>query len=266
MKALVLAGEGLLPLEAVRSLKEKGREVAVVAFDEPAPVDLQEEVDGLVFFSLSQVGKVLSYIKHSGASELVFAGKFSRRLLEKNIKFDIKALWMLARLKDRQEDTIMKAITAEIETMGVKVLSQLEVLARLAAAKGIYSRRKPTRAELDDIDFGFEKGKGIAGLDIGQSIIVKKKSVIAVEAIEGTDLSIVRAGELTNNGGFTFVKVAKPMQDYRFDMPVIGMRTLKLFAEAKGAVLALEANSTLILDFEDCVKFADENGFVFMAV
>ena len=266
MKTIVLAGEGLLPLEAVRNLKEKGQNVTVIAFEDPAPVDLKEEADEIVFFSLTQVGKVLSFIKQSGASELVFAGKFSRRLLEKNLKFDLKALWMLARLKDRQEDTIMRAIIVEIEAMGVKILSQLEVLTKLAAKKGVYSKRKPTRAELDDIDFGFEKGKGVAGLDIGQSIIVKKKSVIAVEAIEGTDLAIVRAGELTNNGGFTFVKVAKPMQDYRFDMPVIGMRTLKLFAEAKGAVLALEANSTLILDFEDCVKFADENGFVFMSV
>lgn len=263
-KVAILAGEGFLPLEAVKSLKQRGHEIIVVSFLHPAPVDLTEVAGEVVTFSLTQVGKVLNYLKNCGAKEMVFAGKFSRRLLEENLKFDLKALWMLARLKDRQEDTIMNAITLEIEKLGIKVLSQADVLSHLLIQKGVYSKKKPSKAQLDDVEFGFEKGKGIAGLDIGQSIIVKKKSVIAVEAIEGTDLAILRSGELAKD--FTLVKVAKPMQDYRFDMPVIGMTTMNNFKKAGGKVFALEAGSTLIVNLQECIDFADENGIIFMAV
>jgi DUF1009 family protein len=230
----------------------------------PASVDLTELADEICTFSLGQVGKVLAFLKKSGVAELIFAGKFSRRLLEENLKFDLKALWMLARLKDRQEDTIMRAITEEIEKLGIKVLSQREILASLVVKKGVYSRRAPTKAQLDDIQFGFEKGKGIAALDVGQSIIVKKKSVLAVEAIEGTDRAIARGGKLCS-GGFTFVKVAKPMQDYRFDMPVIGMTTMDIFHNAGGEVFALEADSSLIINIQECIDFANEKDFFFLA-
>jgi DUF1009 family protein len=171
---------------------------------------------------------------------------------------------MLAKLKDRKDDTIMLALVAEVEKRGIKVLSQAEVLPDLLISKGIYTHAKPTAAQMDDIKFGYKMAKEIAGLDIGQTVIINKKNVVAVEAAEGTDACIMRVGDLLPDGGFTLVKVAKPQQDDRFDIPTIGMTTLKNMAATKGSVIAFEANKTFVIDKEACVKFLDQHGIVLL--
>lgn len=264
MKVILIAGQGFLPVEALKKLRSDGHEVVVFTFAEEIAKDMSGMADDIRVFSVGQVGKILKNIKSSGADALAFAGKFNRWLLEKNLKFDLKALWILARLRDRQEDTIMLAIIDEIIKLGVSIIPQDEILSHLLPGEGVYSKKKPSAKQMEDIVFGYEKVKGIAALDIGQSIIVKRKSVLATEAIEGTDLMILRGASYANNGGYTLVKVAKPMQDVRFDIPVIGMDTMKNIVDTKGAVVAFEANKTLILELDKCVKFADEHGIVFM--
>ena len=264
MRTVIVAGQGILPVEAAKSLKSRGDEVIVFTFTEQLAHDFTSVSDDVKVFSVGQVGKIIKGLKDSGAKRLVFAGKFNKTILEQNLKFDLRALWILARLKDRQENTIMYAITREIEKAGVTVLSQLDALSHLVVRKGIYSKMKPNRTQMKDVRFAYEKARGIAGLDLGQVVVVKNRTVLAMESLEGTNRTIQRGAEFCR-GGFTVVKVAKPNQDYRFDLPVIGMETLAAFAAEKGAVLAVEADYTLAINMQECIDFADEKKFIFMA-
>lgn len=264
MKTVVFAGQGKLPIDAVKNLKEIGSQVSVITFAEQAAVNLEGVADDITTMNIGKVGHILKYLENSGADSVSFAGKISREILDGGLKPDLKAIWMLFNLRDRQEDTIMLAIIEEIEKLNIKILSQEEVLHNLIAREGVYSKLKPSKAQLEDVAFGYEKEKGVAGLDIGQSIAVKNKTVLAVEAIESTDNCIKRAGTLCK-GGFTVVKVAKPSQDPRFDVPVVGVDTLQTIAESGGAVLAVEADKTLIVDIDKCIEFANKNKLVFMA-
>ncbi|MDR2104807.1 MAG: UDP-2,3-diacylglucosamine diphosphatase LpxI, partial [Deferribacteraceae bacterium] len=225
MKTVVLAGMGKLPYEAVKKLQERGESVAVVAFTEQIAMDFSTLTDDVQVFSIAQVGKILKYLKSITADAVLFIGKIDRSILEANLRFDIKALSMLAKLKDRQEDTLMLAIIEEIKKLGVSIYSQRDVLSHLAAKEGLYSKHKPSKKQWEDIAFGFQKMKAVAALDIGQSIVVKNRTVLAVEAIDGTNETIKRGAGYAR-GGYTFVKVAKPEQDYRFDLPTVGLETL----------------------------------------
>ncbi|MDR2400428.1 MAG: UDP-2,3-diacylglucosamine diphosphatase LpxI [Deferribacteraceae bacterium] len=263
MKTVVLAGMGKLPFEAVKKLQERGESVTVVAFTEQIAMDLSSLAVEVQVFSIAQVGKILKYLRSIKADAMLFIGKIDRSIMEKNLKFDLKAISMLAKLRDRQEDTMMLAIIEEVEKLGVSVCSQREVLSHLIAKPGLYSMHKPNKKESEDIAFGYRKMKAVAGLDIGQSIVVKNKTVLAVEAIEGTNETVKRGGSYAK-GGFTFVKVAKPNQDYRFDLPAVGLETLDIFINCGGRVFAVEADSTIIADYDACVQRADENGVVFL--
>jgi DUF1009 family protein len=263
MNTVVLAGMGKLPYEAVKKLRERGETVTVVAFTEQIAADFSPLDVNVQVFSIAQAGKILRFLRDIKADAMLFIGKIDRSIMEKNLKFDLKAISMLAMLKDRQEDTIMLAIIEEVKKLGVSIYSQREVLSHLIAKQGLYSKRKPGKKQLEDIIFGYRKMKAVAGLDIGQSIVIKNKTVLAVEAIEGTNETIRRGGNYAK-GGFTFVKVAKPAQDYRFDLPAAGLETLETLIESGGEVFAVEAGSTLLADYEACVRRADENRVVFL--
>jgi DUF1009 family protein len=263
MRTVVMAGMGLLPYEAVKNLQSRGEEVIVIAFTEQSATDFSKITDNVFVFSIGQVGKILKFLRELHVDSLVFAGKINKAILEQNLKLDFKAMWMLAKLKDRQENTIMLAIIKEIEKLGVMVRSQLDALSHLVIKKGVYTKNMPTDKQLEDVRFGYTKAKGIAALDIGQTIVVKNKTVLAVESFEGTNNAIVRGGSFAK--GFSFVKVARPEQDYRFDLPVVGMETLNALIESGGAVFAVEADSTLILDIPACIEMAEKNNVVLMA-
>ncbi len=264
MRTVIMSGQGLLPVEAAKNLKARGEEIIVLAFTEQQAADFTGITDNIHVMSIGQVGKILKFLKDVKADSLVFAGKINKVILEHNLKLDLKALWMLARLKDRQEDTIMHAIVEAIEKLGITIRSQLDALSHLVVHKNVFTKTKPTKSQLADVAFGYEKARGVAGLDIGQSIIVKNKTVMAIESIEGTDRTIARGSEFAN-GNFTFVKVAKPHQDLRFDLPVAGMDTLSSFVRHGGKVFAIEADYALVINLDECIDYADKNGVVFMA-
>lgn len=265
MRTVVMAGQGLLPIEAVKNLKNRGEDVIVLAFTEQTAADFSGVTDNVHVMSIGQVGKILKFLKEVKAESLVFAGKINKTILEHGLRLDLKALWMLARLKDRQENTIMYAITDEIEKNGIKIRSQLDTLSHLVVHKNVFTKTKPTKRQLQDVAFGYQKARGVAGLDIGQAIVVKNKTVLSIESLEGTNRVIARGAEFTNGRGFSFIKVAKPNQDMRFDLPVAGMETLSAFVEHGGAVFAVEADYTLVINLEECVEYANKNGVVFMA-
>lgn len=265
MKVILVAGMGLLPIEAAKSIKQRGDELYIVTFTEQLSKSFDEYADEVTTFSITQVGKILKYIKSVGAEKLYFVGKINKSVLDQKLKFDLKAILMLARLKDRQEDTLMLAIVKEIEKLGVKVGSQMEVLSHLTLKPGVYSKKKPSKMQMKDVAFAFEKAKGISGLDLGQVIISKNTTVLAIESMDGTDSAIKRGAELAHHEGFTFVKVAKPQQDMRFDLPVIGMDTMRTFGEEGGAVFATEAEFTFIIELQECLDYANKHNMVFMA-
>lgn len=261
----LIAGAGDMPMIWAGAAKGKGAEIVAIAIAEEAKKGLEGIVGRLHSLSVGQVGKIIKVLKDDGIKELVFIGKVNKSLIFKDIKFDLRALSLLAKLKDRKDDTVMLAIVDELKGEGITVLKQTIFLEDMMPGPGVLTKKKPTKEEMADIEFGMEMAMGIAALDIGQTVVVKNKAVVAVEAIEGTDEAIKRGGEL-GRGGIVVVKVAKPDQDLRFDIPAIGANTLKSLIEAGGKVLAIEANKTFVVDMENLIKEADRKGIAIAAV
>lgn len=261
----LIAGAGEMPFIWARAARDQYAEVIAVAIAEEARKGLDGIVNQLHYLSVGQVGKIIKTFKDEGIRELVFIGKVNKTLLFQNLKFDLKAIAIMAGLKDRKDDTIMLAIVDELKKEGIEVLKQTTFLEEMMPGPGVLTKRRPTKEEMSDIEFGMEMAKGIAGLDIGQTVVVKNKAVMAVEAIEGTDEAIKRGGS-QGRGDIVVVKVAKPNQDLRFDIPTIGMNTLTSIKDANGKVLAIEAGKTFVVDMENVVKEADRNGISIAAV
>jgi UDP-2,3-diacylglucosamine hydrolase len=261
----LIAGAGEMPFIWARAAREKGAEVVAVAIAEEARMGLDGIASRLHSFSVGQVGKIIKTFKDEGVKELVFIGKVNKSLIFKDIKFDLRAITLMAKLKDRKDDTIMLAIVDELKREGIEVIEQTIFLEEMMPGHGVLTKRKPTREEMADIEFGMEMAKGIASLDIGQTVVVKDRAVMAVEAIEGTDEAIKRGGGL-GKSGIVVVKVSKPNQDLRFDIPTVGMNTLKSLIEAGGKALAIESNKTFVVDMESFVKEANMNGIAVAAV
>lgn len=257
MKIALLAGYGKLPWYAFENIKNMEVDYIVIA--------LSEESDGvfdgckkLYHFSVGQVGKIIKTLKKEFVTHVVFAGKVNKSLLYNNLKLDLKALKLLLNLKDRKDDTIMLAVVKELQDNGIDVLKQTEVLQNLLVPAGVVAGKNPDKSVMKDIEFGFDIAKELGRLDIGQTVVVRNKAVMAVEAIEGTDKTIERGLSLAKKGGVV-VKVSKPDQDERFDVPTVGVDTLEKIANNGGQCLAIEAEKTFVVDFEKFKEFADKN-------
>ena len=260
MKPLgLLAGNGRFPFLVAQEARKQGRKVVVVAFREEADPALEQIVDSFHWAFVGQLNKWVTIFNSEGVEEVVMAGLVRHSNMYADFKKfhpDIRALKLFWRLKDRKADTILGGVAEELAKDGLKLIPSIQHLTHYLAPEGILTKRKPTLQEQADIQFGFRLAKEMAGLDIGQTVCVKNKAVIAVEAMEGTDRCIRRAGELAL-GNFVVVKVAKPKQDLRFDVPVIGLSTIETFQESGGGVLAIEAGKTLVFDLEQLVEWAN---------
>lgn len=256
-KVAVLAGRGRLPLEAVREAQRRGEApvaVALVAGTEPG---LQAEAAGFHRVSLGQLGRLCDLLRAERVDRALLAGKVTKELLFQDFSSDARMAALLNRVADRNDDTLLTALVAELAEAGVTVLRQDEYLGHLLAPPGALSRRAPEEREWADVRYGFARAKEIAGLDLGQTVVVKNLAVLAVEAIEGTDACLRRGGEL-GRGGAVAVKVAKPCQDPRFDVPTVGPDTLTAMAGAGVSCLAVEAGATFLVDREALVRLAAE--------
>jgi DUF1009 family protein len=189
----------------------------------------------------------------------------NKTLLFSDLKFDLTAVKLLATLRNRKDDTIMDAICSEMESKGISILEQTEGLDCLYLDEGVYSKKKPSKDQMEDILFGYEMAKELGRVDIGQTVVVKDRAVMALEAIEGTDKAIARGCTLAKKDAVV-VKCAKPGQDLRFDIPTVGVDTLRNIVDNDGRILAVEAGKTFVVDKEACIKFADENKLIFLAV
>ncbi|MGE4267088.1 MAG: LpxI family protein [Deferribacterales bacterium] len=266
MKAAIVAGYGTLPRIAAENLLKKGDSVLVVALDEVVSTGFSD-IQGISLekISVTQVGKLIKILKKYEIESVLLAGKVNKALIFSNLKFDLLAVKILAGLKNRKDDTIMDAICRLISAEGIRIMEQTEALYSLYLPKGVYSRKKPTAEQEKDIAFGYETAKELGRLDIGQTVVVKNSAVMALEAIEGTDLAIERGCRLAKEDGVV-VKCAKPSQDLRFDIPTVGIDTLKILSDNKGAVLAVEAESTFVVEIDKCIRFADEHNLIFLAI
>lgn len=263
----LVAGDGKLPQILARSAKERGYKVVAYCLSADAKARLEPIADVLHSIAAGQLGRNTHLFKAEGAQFAVFAGKVNKLELLRNIvKIDLTAIRELSRLSDFNDDSIQRGMGDYIERNGIKVLTQSEFLTELFPEVGVVSKRLPTAAEYADIDFGMRVATEIARLDIGQTVVVKDRMILSIEAIEGTDAAIRRGVELAR-GPVVVVKVAKPGADRRFDTPTVGLNTLNAMVASKpGGVLALAAGETMVVDRDEMVALAEKHGMAIVSV
>lgn len=261
----IIAGEGMLPLIAAKELKKQAYDITVICITPELRNSLREITNKVYEIEIGEIGEIINTLNLHEVEELIMLGKVKKQILYQDIMLDERAISLLSKLKNRNDDTILMAIVKELEREEIKVIEQTKYLKRLLPSKGVLSERKPNFREYEDINYGWEMAKKIAGLDIGQTVIVKEKAIIAVEAIEGTDKAILRAGELAGEGTVV-VKTSKPQQDFRFDVPTVGVNTINSMIEARAKVLAIESDKTLVVDQEKVIALVNEAGIVFTVI
>ena len=252
----LIAGRGQYPILVAQKFRLQGIPLRLIAFHgETEPSLVQSFVDSeKVLIKVGQLGRLLKVLKAFKAGYALMAGQITPKRLFRGLSPDLKAIRLLASLNEKNAETLFGAIVAEIEQLGITQLDSRALLDSELAHEGLMSGRR-LREEMHYIEHGVRIAKEIARLDIGQGVVVRRGVVLAVEAFEGTDKMLRRAGAFDVNHGI-FVKTVKPRQDYRFDVPVFGMQTLKCLSEAKLRLAALEAGSTIILDKEKVLKEA----------
>lgn len=269
----LLAGAGRFPMVFAQAAREQGHYVYGCGVRDMVSPELAGLCDHYETVTLGRPGAAIRHFRRHGVAEAVMAGKIEKtvlfhpfRLLRLLPDWHAIRIWYRYSARDKKDDTLLMAVIHEFEKNGVHFGSALDFCPNLLAKHGFLTRRKPTPAQWKDIHFGWELAKEMGRLDVGQSVVVKDTAVIAVEAIEGTDRCIRRAGELCRAGGFTVVKVAKPKQDMRFDVPTIGPQTMRTMYECGGKVLAIECEKTIILDQAEVIEQADKFGIAIVAV
>lgn len=258
----LIAGNGKFPLLFAESARKKGVSIVAIGIKEETSPELEKLVDRIYWLSVGELTKLIAILKAENIRSIVMAGQVRHKLLfDKTVTPDPKLQFLLNTLKDKKTDSIIGAVAKGLERMGIKVLSSVAFLLDYMAEKGVIGAIKPDKRILEDIAFGRKIAKKIAGLDIGQSIVVKNKAVLAVESIEGTNEAIRRAANYGKEG-IVVIKVSKPCQDMRFDVPVIGPETIRLLKEVKAACISIEAKKTLIIDKPETINLANECGII----
>jgi DUF1009 family protein len=264
-KVGLLAGIGRLPVEFARAASGMGFSVIAIGVVPGVDKDLAGVVDKSYSASAGELEKVIAILKDEGVSEITMLGKVTKELMfSGGVAIDSRMKKLLAALTDHSDDTIMLALVRELAAEGIRVIDQTNLIRTLMPGAGLLTKREPTESELADMDFGFLMAKQIGGLDIGQTVVVKNKAVMAVEAIEGTD-ACIRRGAALGRGGVTVAKVAKPNQDMRFDVPSVGMDTLNAMIEGGATALVIEAGKTLVVSREQTIALADQHGITIIA-
>lgn len=263
----LLAGIGHLPVDVAQSAKKLGYKVVAIAVVADTDPELPENADVFYTINVGKVGKILQTLKQHDVKNVTMIGKVTKEVLYKNGVMipDLTTIRVLASLPDRKDDTIMNAIVKLIEDKGMHVMDQTVLIQPLLPEPGVLTKRKPTEQEWEDMRFGFRMAKELGRLDIGQTVVVKNRAVMALEAIEGTDACILRGGFL-GKGGVVVAKTAKPAQDNRFDMPSVGTTTLTSMIHAGATGIVIEAGRTLLVDRKRTLAMAEEKGITIVSM
>ena len=252
----IIAGAGRFPLYAAQEAKRQGLRVVIIGLKGWVDAPLARAGDAYEEIGVGQIGGLLSRLKTHGVTQAILAGKVTKRVLLDQAGFDLEAAALIAKAKDRSVPALLEAIGGRLRQDGISLLDSSAFLTSQLCPAGVLTSRAPTRDEQQDIDAGMAAARAVAACDIGQTIVVKSRVVVAVEALEGTDAAIRRAHELAG-GGLVVVKTGSPKQDRRLDLPVVGLDTLKTSAACGVTCLAMEAGITLLLEREAVIAAAN---------
>jgi DUF1009 family protein len=269
----LLAGSGRFPILFAEAARRQGLPVACVGIKYEVPEELRPLCESFHVVGIAKLGQMIRTFRRLGVKRIVMAGKVTKNVMYTPWRMlqlcpDLRMIqwWYRGKRADNRDDSLLLSIIAEFERDGMTFASALDYCPELLVKDGILTRRAPTAAERTDIEFGWNLAKEMGRLDVGQSVAVKEKAALAIEAIEGTDRCIERAGLLCRAGGWVLVKVAKPQQDMRFDVPTIGVTTIENLHKARARVLAIDAGRTILLDQPEVVALADRYGLSIVAL
>ena len=252
----MIAGAGELPEIIARRAHAEGAPLPTVALSTYVAAQLTPYCPTLVHYGPGQLTKIIRTFQRHHVQQVVMVGKVEKRFLFENPRLDLRVLRGLSRMRDYRDVTLLRAIIAEFADEGLEVIEQTRVLGHLVTPEGVLGKQRPGQRLWDDIRYGFARAKQLAALDIGQTIVVRRQTVLAVEALEGTDATIERGCQYGGRGTVV-VKVSRPQQDMRFDVPTVGPHTLHQVIAGRAAVLAVEAGTTLMLRLPELVALAD---------
>lgn len=255
----LIAGGGQFPLLFAHAARQAGVEVVAVGFDGETDPALARYVDDFRMLKLGQFNRLLKAFHESGITHAAMAGTINKTRLYSRIRPDWRLVKFLNKLRNKKDDSFLRALADELESEGIRIEPSTIFLPSLLPLEGILTRRKPNKREQTDIAFGWDMAKAIGNLDIGQCLVVKNQAVLAVEGIDGTDATIIRGGRLCREGAVV-VKVSKPVQDFRFDVPAVGLATIETMHRVNARVLAIEAGKTLVFDRDKMIDAADSLG------
>lgn len=258
MKFGLIAGNGNFPFLVVEGAKKSGAALVVVAINEETDPRVDAIAEKVIWVGIGQLGKMISFFKNEGVTKAMMAGQVKHVQIFSGSLPDVRMLKMLWNLPKRNTDSLIGGIADEMAKEGIELIDSTYFLQDHLAQEGVLTKRKPNEIEQENIEYGLRIAGEIARLDLGQTIVVRAKACVAIEAMEGTDATIARAGELAN-GKLTVIKIAKPDQDMRFDVPVVGVPTIETMIKAGATCLSITAGKTLIFDREEMVTLADSN-------
>jgi len=261
----IIAGGGQFPLLFARAVRRHGLKVYAAAHQGETDETLADQVDALQWVRLGQLGKIIDFFKKEGVIKTVFIGSITKTNIFRDVRPDLKGLGLWNKIDIKQDDSILRAIADRLAKDGIEVVASTSYVPELLFPQGILTRKKLTKEQKNDIVFGWKIARAMGGLDIGQCVVVRNQTVLAVEAIEGTDAAIRRGGTLGKEKAVV-VKLKKPNQDLRFDLPAVGEKTIVSMLKVKAAVLAVEAGYALFFDRESVIRAADAAGLVVVGV
>ena len=262
----IIAGNGRFPFLVLDAAREQGIDPLVVAIKEEAASELAAVAREIEWLSLGEVARLMELLSAQRVSKVILAGQVKHVQLFSSIKADRTTDRVLTGMHRKNTDALIGAFVNMLEKQGMQVVDSTLFLKPLLAAVGKLTKRAPDAAECADVIYGREIAKKIAGMDIGQTVIVADRACVAVEAMEGTDAAIRRASALSNGKRLVVVKVSKPRQDMRFDVPVVGVKTVRVMAECNARVLAIDAGTTLLFGREQMIAEADRAGIAIVGV
>ncbi len=258
MKYGLIAGNGRFPFLVLDGARREGTTLSVVAIKEETDTRIESECDDLAWVGIGQLGKMISFFKERGIKSVIMAGQVKHAQIFSGAMPDLRMVKLLWGLPRRNTDALVGGVAAELAKDGIELVDSTIFIKDQLAPEGVITKRKPTDVEAENIEYGLHIANELARLDLGQTIVVRGKACVAIEAMEGTDATIKRAGELAN-GKLTVIKVAKPNQDMRFDVPVIGVPTIQMMIEAGATCLSVTEGKTLIFDRTEMLELANSH-------
>ena len=261
----IIAGGGQFPLLFAKAARSQGLRVYAAAHQGETDKTLADHVEQIKWIRLGQLGRIIDFFKNEGVKKTVFIGSITKTNIFRDVRPDLKGLGLWNKIDIKQDDAILRAVADRLEEDNIEVVASTGYVPELLFPKGILTKKKPTKAQMADIRFGWEVARSLGNLDIGQCVIVRNQTVLAVEAIEGTDAAIRRGGGLGKEK-VVVVKVRKPNQELRFDLPAVGMKTIDTMKEVNAAILAVEAEYALFFDRETVIQAANSGGLVIVGL